>query len=163
MNDISKFVFYLLVTALFISSCNAQDNYSDNADFRDAEYHQWFENWHCVGIDNLSNLFIQHNNNKTLVTNNYFIEETSSFMAESLQVVKFNFSISNRESDSVLFNIQIIGKIGGDNGNAVLSLSGEPLFDMVSSSSNENVEIDSYIYKGLIHKIDTICMAHYFE
>jgi hypothetical protein len=163
MRIILKFIYFVLTTAPFLSSCYAEDNPSNNADFRDAEYHQWFENWYCVGIDNLSNLVIQHNNSKTLVTNNYFIEETGSFMAESLQVVKFNFSISNRESDSVLFNIQIIGKIGGDNGNAVLSLSGEPLFDMVSSASNESVEIDSYISKGLINKIDTICLAHYFE
>jgi len=116
------------------------------------------DQWFCMTPEDLE---IYTFNNSNVILNNFFFDESSSFMSNKYNVIEFSFSARNRNESYRHLNVQLIGL--NSDGQIILAMQPDPLFDILSENSNEAVTADSYILGSVIDSIARICMIIYLD
>ncbi len=94
------------------------------------------------------------NTNVGVAFNNFYFGEEDSFSAESLLVLKIEFSAINRGTGSYRMNSQFIG--WDSDGNPTFAVSASPDFDMLNLGT-ELVKGDVYITEPTLSRTVRIC------
>ena len=91
------------------------------------------------------------------IINNFFIQETSSWMVSSSRVAKLNYTATNRSSNNTYINLQIMGL--DKEGQVIFAMSGGPILDVVAPNSAVSDSIDTYVKSGVVNAITEICIG----
>ena len=91
------------------------------------------------------------------IINNFFIQETSSWMVSSSRVAKLNYTATNRSSNNTYINLQIMGL--DKEGQVIFAMSGGPILDVVAPNSAVSDSIDTYVKSGVVNKITEVCIG----
>ncbi len=91
------------------------------------------------------------------IINNFFIQETSSWMVSSSRVAKLNYTATNRSSNNTYINLQIMGFDKEDF--VIFAMSGGPILDVVAPNSAVSDSIDTYVRSGVVNKITEVCIG----
>jgi len=116
------------------------------------------DQWFCMTPEDLE---IYTFNNSNVILNNFFFDESSSFMSNKYNLIEFSFIARNRNTSYRHLNVQLIGL--NSDGQIILAMQPDPLFDILSENSNEAVTADSYILGSVIDSIARICMIIYLD
>jgi len=91
------------------------------------------------------------------IINNFFIQETSSWMVSSSRVAKLNYTATNRSSNNTYINLQIMGL--DKEAQVIFAMSGGPILDVVAPNSAVSDSIDTYVNSGVVNAITEICIG----
>ena len=91
------------------------------------------------------------------IINNFFIQETSSWMVSSSRVAKLNYTATNRSSNNTYINLQIMGFDKEDF--VIFAMSGGPILDVVAPNSAVSDSIDTYVKSGVVNAITELCIG----
>ena len=91
------------------------------------------------------------------IINNFFIQETSSWMVSSSRVAKLNYTATNRSSNNTYINLQIMGL--DKESQVIFAMSGGPILDVVAPNSAVSDSIDTYVKSGVVNAITEICIG----
>ncbi len=91
------------------------------------------------------------------IINNFFIQETSSWMVSSSRVAKLNYTATNRSSNNTYINLQIIGFDKKEF--FIFAMSGGPILDVVAPNSAVSDSIDTYVKSGVVNAITELCIG----
>lgn len=134
-------VFFLLVT--FNSMISSQEGFK-----------KYDDGFYCGDKNKLEMLQIKMG---STIINNFFIQETSSWMVSSSRVAKLNYTATNRSSNNSYINLQIMGFDKEDF--AIFAMSGGPILDVVAPNSAVSDSIDTYVKSGVVNKITEVCIG----
>ena len=122
--------------------------------FSSEGFEKYDDGFYCGNTNQLDTLQIKMG---STVLNNFFIQETSSWVISSAKVAELNFTATNRSSSNSYINLQVIGFDKEDY--VIFAMSGGPMFDMVGSNSAVSETIDTYVRPGVVRNIDLICIG----
>lgn len=95
-------------------------------------------------------LFDYQVSQKGLRINNFNLSEGRSFLVKSLAVLKFSYSIANRQEKPVRLSVQLVGL--GKEDDVVFASTSQPLFGQVGSGKTGEAKSDIYIPFGTLVK-----------
>tara|TARA_Y100000992_G_C21192311_1_gene456200 strand:- start:89 stop:520 length:432 start_codon:yes stop_codon:yes gene_type:complete len=134
-------IFFLLVT--FNSVISTQESFK-----------KYDDGFYCGDKSKLEMLQIKMG---STIINNFFIQETSSWMVSSSRVAKLNYTATNRSSNNTYINLQIMGFDKEDF--VIFAMSGGPILDVVAPNSAVSDSIDTYVNSGVVNAITEICIG----
>lgn len=124
-----------------------------------AEVLQGANGWYCGVVSDWQSAQITIGGK--IAINNFMLKERDAIMASSLRVIEVSYSATNRASDPVAFNSQVVGL---DSGGAIsFALEANPSLDMLSDMSTETISGDSYVIGSPLSSAMSLCIGFFAD
>ncbi len=115
--------------------------------------------WYCGGVSDweIAQVIV----GEDIVLNNFLLDERDALMANSLRVIELSYSATNRSSDVIAFNSQVVGF--DEVGRVTFALEANPSLEIMSDRTTETITGDSYVVGSPLTATKKLCIGFFAD